>query len=291
MTSAVKTPGALAPAKPLAAAEQPEILVHPYANAWPLMVGVARDAFVADMKAKGQRVAAVIQKSSGLLIDGRNRKNACDILKIPLLTVVEDVPDDGLLDWLKSINRMRRHTTTTQDACTAAELATMCRGRNKSANLPIKPLSQDDAAKLMGVSTRSVGKAVAIRKSHPKLFEHMKTGELTLGKAERAIKPPVQKEEPEVEEEEDDEIEEVEEEAAHQEEAAAPQQEPPTQAHETSQEPETAATMPADLLLRQAVRGLQSWNASFGDLACIAHFRGTLDRVIKTLEDAAEAAA
>jgi hypothetical protein len=247
---------------------EPELQVHPYASAWPMMVGVARDQFVADMKMHGQRTPAIIQQSSGLLIDGRNRKNAADILGWKLKTEVLDIAGEDLPEWIRSMNGVRRMMTKTQDACVAAELATMCRGRNKSANLPIKPMSQSEAAALCGVSLRSVGKAVAIRKSHPKLFEQMKCGETTFGRVLKAISPDVGKEEPEPDDDE-------------------PTVPPALDAPEPDAAP---VVLPWRVAHRRALHGFLAWRAEWEHLIGLKDAVQNLDAIEARLESIVEAA-
>ena len=86
-----------------------------------------------------------------------------------------------------SLNLHRRQLTTAQRAAVAAEIATLERGSNQhvgmNADGPMGPPSPTtaQAAKVMGVSVRSVKRARAVKKEDPEKFEAMKRGEVRGG--------------------------------------------------------------------------------------------------------------
>ena len=131
---------------------------HPLADLFPLIEGEDFSAFVADIKACGQREPIVTM--DGMILDGRNRYRACLAAGIePRFT---PYTGDDPLGFVLSLNLRRRHLNETQRALVAARLAVLAPHRprrDKPANLPAfsqHEFSQDEAAARLNVSPRLV---------------------------------------------------------------------------------------------------------------------------------------
>jgi ParB-like chromosome segregation protein Spo0J len=154
------------------------------------------DELVADIKANGLRDKIVLHQ--GKILDGRNRYRACieaGVFK-PSSDSAAHIKDrqhfvvlPSNLDpaaFVFSKNVYRRHLKEDQRAYAAAMLADMRQGertdREPSANL--QKVSQEEAAKVANVSTRSVASATkAIKTAEPDIVEAMKDGKLAVSAA------------------------------------------------------------------------------------------------------------
>lgn len=87
--------------------------VHPAAELFPMMDGIEFDEFVQDIKEHGLRDPVEVLPD-GVLVDGRNRLRACQMLGIKPLTVT--VNPDGVVSYIVSKNLHRRHITSSQRA-------------------------------------------------------------------------------------------------------------------------------------------------------------------------------
>lgn len=179
---------------------------HPLADLFPMLEEPkARIALGDDILANGLRDKIVTL--DGMIIDGRNRYRAIvemgvfdqhnpDWRSRPDLFVPFDQivpPGTDPLAWVLSKNLHRRHLDTGQRATIAAKLANMRQGERTdlaaedgepSANSP--KVSQDQAAELLNVSTRSVTSAAAVLDhGAPELVAAMESGAVTPSAAER----------------------------------------------------------------------------------------------------------
>ena len=178
---------------------------HPIANLFPLIEGEEFDAFVADVGAK--MLAERIITLQGMILDGRNRYRA--LLALGTITVETPLTDPrwfvefneanfgadaiaaGPLEHVISLNLRRRHLTTEQRSFLGVEMATMRQGERvdlePSAKLP--KVDQETAARLVGVSARSVRSAKTIQeRGTPALVEAVKSGRIALALGEQAAK-------------------------------------------------------------------------------------------------------
>ena len=97
---------------------------HPAAEIFPMMLGSDLDALVADIRDNGQREPVVLHE--GLILDGRNRFAACQLLGIEPATMEWD--GNGMPEtFVISMNLHRRHLNDGQRAMIAARLATRTR--------------------------------------------------------------------------------------------------------------------------------------------------------------------
>ena len=177
--------GAPAPANPLTPSTREPRKAHPYADTYPLMTPEEFAALVADVKKHGVRDPIVVTKDN-LTADGRNRDQASAAASVDCPFMITELEGEALYDWIDSRNTHRRHLTTSQRAAVAAEQATLRRGGDQSAKMP-NGMSQAAAAKRQRVSTRTVGKAVAVKKASLELHEDVKTGKVTLAAAAKAV--------------------------------------------------------------------------------------------------------
>ena len=93
--------------------------VHDAAKAFPLLDGSELESFVADVGANGIREPVVLWR--GNLLDGRNRAEAGNQLKVPIPVRQLD-PDVDPYSYVLSANRHRRHQTPEQLAMSCAKI-------------------------------------------------------------------------------------------------------------------------------------------------------------------------
>lgn len=132
-----------------------ELPFHPIANLFPLIEGEAFDELVDDVAVNG--LQDPIELLDGAILDGRNRYRAALVAGVTVHTRQFKGADP--LGYVISKNLHRRQLSTSQRALIAARLATMGQGARTdlaepSANL--RKVSQEDAARTVGVSDRSV---------------------------------------------------------------------------------------------------------------------------------------
>jgi uncharacterized protein YoaH (UPF0181 family) len=161
---------------------------HPLSNIFPLVTGDDFAALVKDIEANGQREAIVLH--DGKILDGRNRFRACRECGIEPTTRVFE--GGNPLEYVLSLNMFRRQLTIAQRSVIAAELAVMGRKDDDDSDHDETDdggISIEDAAKLMGISPRSVSSAVRVhREGIPELVEAVKTGVVSVSAAEHITK-------------------------------------------------------------------------------------------------------
>lgn len=125
---------------------------HPLAALFPLMTGPAFEDLRTDIARQGLIEPIVIHE--GMVLDGRNRLRACIETGTP--PVFREWNGSGTaLDYVISMNLVRRHLDPTQLAMVAARHATMNRGR-PAINTEISAFSQGRASELFNVSPDSI---------------------------------------------------------------------------------------------------------------------------------------
>jgi hypothetical protein len=158
---------------------EPELEFHPIAEAFPLMAGVEFDALVADIKEHGLRERIV--RFEGKILDGRNRYKAS--LHAGAAPQFVEYTGDDPLGFVLSANLHRRHLTEAQRAMAAAKLATLSPGRPAKSGQSAD-LTQEDAAKLLKVSERSIRRASeVIKHGIPELQQLVMSGEVSVSAA------------------------------------------------------------------------------------------------------------
>jgi N6-adenosine-specific RNA methylase IME4 len=177
---------------------------HPAADEFPMMSETELDELAADIKANGQRIAIVVY--NGLILDGRNRHEAC--LRAGVEPRIE--PWDGRggspTAFVVSVNLMRRHLNESQRAMIAVDLLPLfeaeakerqrAAGREKGKELsptlgqaepkPAKGKASVQAAAAANVGRSSVEKAKRVKENAtPEVQEKVRSGEMSLHEAER----------------------------------------------------------------------------------------------------------
>lgn len=175
--------------------EANELQFHDAANLFPLLQGQEFKELVADIKANGLREPIVLHPD-GTILDGRNRYRACLEAGVEPTTLDWiQIGDETETDLVLSLNLYRRHLTSSQRACIAAEVLPVIeeqtRQREAARKKGDEPTPQDSAessngesrekaAKLLGTNRDYVSKAKKILQHNPKAFEKVKRGEQKL---------------------------------------------------------------------------------------------------------------
>ena len=130
---------------------------HPLANVFPIMPDSELGALADDIKANGL-LEPIWLHPDGQIIDGRNRYLACQRAGVePAFKTWSG--KGSLLDFILSLNSMRRHQSTSQKAMTAARIANYSHGGQRTKS-PIEPLiSIEQIAKRLGIGRESVKRA------------------------------------------------------------------------------------------------------------------------------------
>ncbi len=162
---------------------------HPVADIFPLLQGQPFEDLVADIKEHGQREPIWIHKD-GRIIDGRNRARACERLGIVPGTHSYMGPDDGLVDFVVSLNLHRRHLNESQRAMVAARLVNTPAHRPGSSQI-CEHTSQGAAAGRFRVSKRTVETAAKVlQNGSPRLVKMVDSGEVAVSDAATVIDLP-----------------------------------------------------------------------------------------------------
>lgn len=150
------------------------------------------DRLAEDIKANGLRQPIIAWGEQ--IIDGRTRLAACK--KAGVEPIIEQyTPENGeptdeellALSW--SLNETRRHLTTSQRACAAAEVAEKLgiqRGGDSKSKVG-KPTLKG-TAKNFGVGRDAVIQARELLCESPDLFQQVKRGDLTVGSAHESFR-------------------------------------------------------------------------------------------------------
>jgi ParB-like chromosome segregation protein Spo0J len=160
---------------------------HPLANLFPLANDDELKVLAEDIKTKGLQQPITVYQ--GLILDGRNRHRAYKaVAKEP--PIVELPSDADPVAFVVSANLLRRHLNETQRGIVAAKLANMRRG-GKGAN-PSKDgirIAQEDAAKLLNVSSKTVERAAKLVKANiPDLVAAAEQGKVKVSTANKYAK-------------------------------------------------------------------------------------------------------
>ena len=151
---------------------------HPIANLFPLMEGEQYDTLVDDIRDNG--LAQPIVEFEDLILDGRNRFNACLQAEVTPHFVAYDGTDP--ISFVLSANLHRRHLGESQRAMVAVRLATMRQGRPENASN--EAFTQPAAAKLLNVSRSTLQRAAIVRdNAAPALVARVERGEMPVSLA------------------------------------------------------------------------------------------------------------
>jgi hypothetical protein len=165
--------------------------VHPVAALFPLMDGADFDALVEDVRANGLLQPIWLHRE-GSILDGRNRYAACRMAGVEAQFKTWTGPDEGLVQFVTSMNLHRRHLSAERRAFIAAELASLTHGGDRKSEIKLpsgqldRPLvSRSEAASVMRVEPRALDRARAVVKHAPELKEKVLSGEMSLSAAAR----------------------------------------------------------------------------------------------------------
>jgi hypothetical protein len=172
------------------ACEEQEVLpatkileAHPYADLFPMVTGAAFEELVASVHKYGLQEPIVTY--DGKILDGRNRYAACS--KAGVMPNYAPYEGKDPLGYVIAKNVHRRNLTTSQRAMAAARMANLKRGGDhKSDNFKTSndALKIKDAAKLFGVSPKSISRARAVLASgRNDLIDAIDCGAMTVATA------------------------------------------------------------------------------------------------------------
>ena len=137
---------------------------HPIADAFPMMPVEGIENLAKSIKTNGQKAPVLLQKTPKgkvLVLDGRNRLRACEMVGVePMVSYVES--SESVLELILSFNADRRHQSTSQRALAAARLANILRPGRPSGIASKEAISQSEAAQRLHVSRAAVQRAAAM---------------------------------------------------------------------------------------------------------------------------------
>lgn len=160
---------------------------HPIADLFPMLQDDEMTALVEDIKQNGQLEWIIVDKTSNMIVDGRNRWRACEIACMgPKVDYIDFSDEVAIASYVTSKNVHRRHLTVEQRAFIAAEMASLQFGSNqyvvRSADRP--PISQTRAAELMHVGEKTVRRArKLIADASPDVIRAVKEGKKSISAA------------------------------------------------------------------------------------------------------------
>lgn len=186
---------------------------HPAAELFPMLEPKELKELADDIAANGQH-QPIIYTADGLLLDGRNRWRACQ--QIGVQPTSELYTGDTPTHYVISLNSRRRHLKPGQLAMIASDARHLLEGEARSrmaaggrSSAPGRPADEkglangptvsetppdepfhtrEVAAKMVGASGRSVGRADRVKAEAPELADRVRTGDLSLGSAEEQLK-------------------------------------------------------------------------------------------------------
>lgn len=167
--------------------------IHAYAEMFPEMTAEEFDRLCMDIEANGQRTP--IDLYNNVILDGRNRYKAC--LKLGIVPKTRPCFPSDPLDFVLSANLSRRHLTTSQRAMLGAKLKAMQRPTKADilstlndseqshldTDTQICVLSNEEIAKVVNVSERSITTANQILEEQPEKVADIEAGKITLNDA------------------------------------------------------------------------------------------------------------
>lgn len=172
-----------------------ELEYHPIANIFPMESQDKLADLASDIKENG--LLEPITLCDDKILDGRNRYEACRIAGCDFQTVVYD--GDTPTAFVTSKNLKRRHLTPSQAAAAAVEALPhfeaealnrkVLGGKAKDTQIIADAgESRAKAADQFGTNRQYVSDAKAIKKSHPDVFEDIRSGRKTIPKAKSELK-------------------------------------------------------------------------------------------------------
>lgn len=155
--------------------------VHPFAEIFPEMTDDEFQRLCDDMRQNGQLDEIILLDNK--ILDGRNRYNACRVLRLEPLVKTYD-KSISPINFVISKNLERRMLDASQRALIAARLANMRQGERTDLSQNCGKLSQADAAKMLNVSPRLVSSAAQVEANGiSALTEMVERGDLSVSAA------------------------------------------------------------------------------------------------------------
>ncbi len=151
--------------------------VHPAADLFPMMTEEELQELAEDIKAHGLR-HPIVKDKSGLLIDGRNRRAACQLAGVE--PEYETYEGDDIDDYVYGVNIARRNLDKSQKAMITARHFLLNRKSEHAAMVEVA-----------GLSMQYVSRATVVLKFMPELERAVVCGDLKLNDAyekARAVK-------------------------------------------------------------------------------------------------------
>lgn len=153
-----------------------DLIVHPYAESFPMLAPEALKAIADDIKSSGQIPKIAVRKSDGMLLDGRNRIAACKLAGVEPEIEIHDVDELATLHLIRRLNMHRRHMSPSERGKAAAEYAErlekILQELNDTASfnsekkepkagkpITVAAVANKEAAKEHGVTARTVQRA------------------------------------------------------------------------------------------------------------------------------------
>ena len=180
--------------RPISFAKLMKLPVHPLAELLPMADDETLDGIADDVGLRGFRPDRPIILLDGMILDGRNRREACRRAREKHGRHVGDayVKDwaneaGSPLDFVVSDNVLRRHLTTSQKALVGANLANWANGMNQHTvgSEPVR--TQKQVAGMLGISERIIQQANRVREHSDELVQKVVSGELKVKQAEALI--------------------------------------------------------------------------------------------------------
>ena len=168
--------------------------VHPAANIFPMMRGAEFERLKASIEEIGQQEFITLWR--GQVVDGRNRLKACEELGLEVSEAELDDDEDPVAYAIAANQSRRNLTNKSQLAMCAAKLAGLKNGSNRFKKVGAQncaptegeQLASEDAAKMFGVSRRSVTSALMVLRDGTKpLIELCENGDVPINLACRLI--------------------------------------------------------------------------------------------------------
>lgn len=132
---------------------------HPLANLFPMLAPEELQHLADDISLRGQEEPIVIYQD--MILDGRNRWEACKLAGVEPLTIPYGGNDP--LGHVLSINLHRRHLTQSQRAMVGARVVDWERGMNQNTDGCANLHSRKDVAKQLSISERAISAARRVR--------------------------------------------------------------------------------------------------------------------------------
>lgn len=165
---------------------------HPIGAKWPPLPESDFNELVESIDAHG--VLDKITVFEGKILDGWHRYQACQKLNIKNIPMLEYEGDDPF-GFVFSKNKIRRHSSASVIAIVVAESIDFYEKSGRPSQYmerikcgKITTLSAEEAAKMAGVSKKTMHQAIAATKAEPEVKDAVKDGEMSVSEAAKLSK-------------------------------------------------------------------------------------------------------